>query len=207
MLEKLAEVESRYDELEDLLADPRLVEDRKEYSRVAKERSDLAEMVACYREWRKLGQEVRDSRELLDDGDPELQELAAEDVAGLTGRQDALEQQLRVLLLPRDPHDGKNVLLEIRAGTGGEEASLFSADLFRMYDRYAETRGWKVEVLSSNPTGLGGLKEIIALIEGQGAYSRLKFEGGVHRVPAGSGDRDLGSDPYVGRNRRGAPGG
>lgn len=182
MLEKLAEVESRYDELEGLLADPRLVEDRKEYSRVARERSDLAELVACYREWRKLEQEVRDSRELLDDVDTELQELAAEEVAGLTVRQDALERQLRVLLLPRDPNDGRNVLLEIRAGTGGEEASLFSADLFRMYSRYAETRGWKVEVLSSNPTGLGGFKEIIALIEGQGVYSQLKFEGGVHRV-------------------------
>lgn len=182
MLEKLAEVESRYDELEDLLADPKLLEDRKEYSRVAKERADLAEVVSCYREWRRLDQEVRDSRELLDDGDPELQELAAEELAALKERQDALEGQLRILLLPKDPNDGKNVLLEIRAGTGGEEASLFSADLFRMYSRYAEEKGWKVEVLSSNPTGLGGLKEIIALIEGQGAYSQLKFEGGVHRV-------------------------
>ena len=156
MLEKMAEVESRYDELEDLLADPRLLEDHKEYSRVAKERSDLAEMVACYREWRKLDQEVRDNRELLDDGDPELQELAAEELAALKERQETLERQLRILLLPKDPHDGKNVLLEIRAGTGGDEASLFSADLFRMYSRYAETRAWKVEVLSSNPTASAG---------------------------------------------------
>ena len=182
MLDKMAEVESRYDELEELLADPKLPEDRKEYTRVAKERSDLAEVVACYREWRKLEQEARDNRELLDDGDPEIEELATEELAVLKEKQDALEQHLRILLLPKDPNDGKNVLLEIRAGTGGEEASLFSADLYRMYSRYAETRGWKVEVLSSNPTGLGGFKEIIALIEGQGAYSRLKFEGGVHRV-------------------------
>ena len=182
MLDKMAEVESRYDELEELLADPKLPEDRKEYTRVAKERSDLAEVVTCYREWRKLEQEARDNRELLDDGDPEIEELATEELAALKEKQDALEQHLRILLLPKDPHDGKNVLLEIRAGTGGEEASLFSADLYRMYSRYAETRGWKVEVLSSNPTGLGGFKEIIALIEGQGAYSRLKFEGGVHRV-------------------------
>ena len=182
MIEKMAEVESRYGELEDQLADPRLMEDRKEYSRVAKERADLAEMVACFRELRKLDQEARDNRELLDDGDPELQELAAEELTALKERQEALEERLRVLLLPRDPNDGKNVLLEIRAGTGGDEASLFSADLFRMYSRYAETRGWKVEVLSSNPTGLGGFKEIIALIEGQAAYSQLKFEGGVHRV-------------------------
>ncbi len=182
MLEKMAEVEGRYEELEDLLADPALLEDRREYSRVAKEHADLSEVVACYREWRKLAQEVRDNRELLQEGDPEIQDLAAEELDALKSRQDALERQLRVLLLPRDPNDDRNVLLEIRAGTGGEEASLFSADLFRMYSRYAETRGWKVEVLNSNPTGLGGFKEVVALIEGQGAYSQLKFEGGVHRV-------------------------
>ena len=182
MLEKMAEVEGRYEELEELLADPALPEDRREYSRVAKEHADLSEVVACYREWRKLAQEVRDNRELLQEGDPEIQDLAAEELDALKSRQDALERQLRVLLLPRDPNDARNVLLEIRAGTGGEEASLFSADLFRMYSRYAETRGWKVEVLNSNPTGLGGFKEVVALIEGQGAYSQLKFEGGVHRV-------------------------
>ena len=182
MLEKMAEVEGRYEELEELLADPALLEDRREYSRVAKEHADLSEVVTCYREWRKLAQEVRDNRELLQEGDPEIQDLAAEELDALKSRQDALEQRLRVLLLPRDPNDDRNVLLEIRAGTGGEEASLFSADLFRMYSRYAETRGWKVEVLNSNPTGLGGFKEVVALIEGQGAYSQLKFEGGVHRV-------------------------
>ena len=182
MLEKMAEVEGRYEELEALLADPALLEDHREYSRVAKEHADLAEVVACYREWRKLAQEVRDNRELLQEGDPEIQDLAAEELDALKSRQDALEQRLRILLLPRDPNDDRNVLLEIRAGTGGEEASLFSADLFRMYSRYAETRGWKVEILNSNPTGLGGFKEVVALVEGQGAYSQLKFEGGVHRV-------------------------
>ena len=182
MFEKMAELEDRYNELEVLLADPRLLEDRKEYSRVAKERSDLVEIVACYREWRRFEREVEDNRELLKDGDPELQELAAEELVTLKKNQEALERQLRILLLPKDPNDEKNVLLEIRAGTGGEEASLFSADLYRMYSRYAETKGWKVEVLSSNPTGLGGFKEVIALVEGKGAYSELKFEGGVHRV-------------------------
>ena len=182
MLEKMAEVEGRYEELEALLADPALLEDHREYSRVAKEHADLAEVVACYREWRKLAQEVRDNRELLQEGDPEIQDLAAEELEALKSRQDAQEQRLRILLLPRDPNDDRNVLLEIRAGTGGEEASLFSADLFRMYSRYAETRGWKVEILNSNPTGLGGFKEVVALVEGQGAYSQLKFEGGVHRV-------------------------
>ena len=182
MLDKIAEVESRYEELETLLADPKLPEDRKEFSRVAKERADLAEVVTCYREWRKLDQEIQDNRELLEDGDPEIRDLAAQELEDLKERQETLEQELKILLLPKDPNDDKNVLLEIRAGTGGEEASLFSADLFRMYGRYAEEKGWKVEILSSNPTGLGGFKEIIALIEGKGAYSQLKFEGGVHRV-------------------------
>jgi peptide chain release factor 1 len=182
MLEKLAEVEKRYRELELLLADHQLLSNQREYAKVAKERSDLEEVVTCYRRWRKVDKEIKQNRELLNEKDEALRDLAKEELVVLQEEKQNLESQLKVLLLPKDPNDSKNVLLEIRAGTGGEEASLFAASLFRMYTRHAESRGWKVEVMSSNPTGLGGFKEIIALIEGQGVYSQLKFEGGVHRV-------------------------
>ena len=182
MLEKLAEVEKRYRELELLLADHQLLSNQREYAKVAKERSDLEEVVTCYRRWRKVDKEIEQNRELLNEKDEALRELAKEELVALQEEKQNLESQLKVLLLPKDPNDRKSVLLEIRAGTGGEEASLFAASLFRMYTRHAESRGWKVEVMSSNPTGLGGFKEIIALIEGQGVYSQLKFEGGVHRV-------------------------
>lgn len=186
MLEKLAEVEKRYEQLEHLLSDPQLLGHQKEYSRVAKERADLEEIVACYREWKKTEQEILDNRELLvlpvKEEDEGIRELAKEELLALRQKKENLEGRLKILLLPKDPNDTKNVLLEIRAGTGGEEAALFAAQLFRMYSRYGESRGWRVEVMSSNPTGLGGFKEIIGLIEGRGAYSRLKFEGGVHRV-------------------------
>ncbi len=182
MLEKLAEVEKRYGELDRLLADPQLLSNQREYSKVAKERSDLEEVITCYRQWRKVDKEIKENRELLNEKDEALRELAKEELVALQEEKQNLESQLKLLLLPKDPNDRKGVLLEIRAGTGGEEASLFAASLFRMYTRHAESRGWKVEVMSSNPTGLGGFKEIITLIEGQGVYSRLKFEGGVHRV-------------------------
>lgn len=182
MLDKLAEVEKRYGELETLLADPQLMSNQREYSKVAKERADLEEVVSSYREWRKMEEEIAQNLELLKEEDEAIQELAKEELSVLRTKKDSLENQIKVLLLPKDPNDSKNVLLEIRAGTGGEEASLFAAHLFRMYTRYAETKGWKVDILSSNPTGLGGFKEIIASIEGRGVYSRLKFEGGVHRV-------------------------
>jgi peptide chain release factor 1 len=182
MLEKLAEVEKRYGELDRLLADPQLLNNQREYTKVAKERSDLEEVITCYRQWRKVDKEIEENRELLNDKDEALRELAKEELVALQEEKQKLESQLKLLLLPKDPNDRKGVLLEIRAGTGGEEASLFAASLFRMYTRHAEARGWKVEVMSSNPTGLGGFKEIITLIEGQGVYSRLKFEGGVHRV-------------------------
>ena len=182
MLEKLAEVEKRYGELDRLLADPQLLSNQREYTKVAKERADLEEVITCYRQWRKVDKEIEENRELLNEKDEALRELAKEELVALQEDKQNLESQLKLLLLPKDPNDRKGVLLEIRAGTGGEEASLFAASLFRMYTRYAESRGWKVEVMSSNPTGLGGFKEIIALIEGQGVYSRLKFEWGVHRV-------------------------
>jgi len=182
MLDKLAEVEKRYQQLESLLSDPQLVGKQREYSKVAKERAELEEIVACYREWKKNEQEIQGNRELLDERDEGIRELAKEELSVLRGRKDELEERLKFLILPKDPNDSKNVILEIRAGTGGEEAALFAASLFRMYSRYAESRGWRVELMNTNPTGLGGFKEVIALVEGKGAYSRLKFEGGVHRV-------------------------
>lgn len=182
MLEKIAEVEKRYEELDLMLADPQLIGNPKEYSKVAKDRADLEEVVSCYRQWRKVDQQIQQNRELLEEKDEAIRELAKEEVISLREQKEELENQLRLLMLPRDPNDRRSVLLEIRAGTGGEEASLFVASLFRMYSRYAEAQRWKVEVMSSNPTGLGGFKEIIALIDGKGVYSRLKFEGGVHRV-------------------------
>ncbi|MGH7832460.1 MAG: peptide chain release factor 1 [Candidatus Binatia bacterium] len=182
MLDKLAEVEKRYCELEALMSDPQLLGNQREYSKVAKERADLEETVSSYREWRKIEQQIRENRQLLEENDEAIRELAKEEVAVLRAKKEELEARLKYLILPKDPNDAKNVILEIRAGTGGEEAALFAASLFRMYSRYAESRGWRVEIMNSNPTGLGGLKEIIALIEGRGAYSRLKFEGGVHRV-------------------------
>ncbi len=182
MLDKLAEVEKRYVELESLMSDPQLLNQQREYSKFAKERAELEEIVACFREWRKVEQEIQGNRQLLEENDEGIRELAKEELVTLRQRKEALESQLKLLILPKDPNDNKNVILEIRAGTGGEEAALFAGELFRMYSRYAESRGWRVEMMSSNPTGLGGFKEIIASVEGQGAYSRLKFESGVHRV-------------------------
>ncbi|MBI4516888.1 MAG: peptide chain release factor 1 [Deltaproteobacteria bacterium] len=182
MLQKLEDVERRYVELERRLVDPEVIANRREYARLGKERADLEPIVSCYREWRKAGEEIEGHRALLDEDDPDIRELAKAELPALRERLDGLQARLRVLLLPQDPNDEKNVLLEIRAGPGGEEASLFAAALFRMYSRFAEGRGWRVEVMSANPTGLGGYKEIITLLEGRGAYSQLKFEGGVHRV-------------------------
>jgi len=182
MFEKLAEVEKRYQELEDLMSNPNLLHQQKEYSKLAKERSELGEIVARYREWKKVERESQDNRLLLEENDEAIRELAKEESNALRERKERLENQLKLLILPKDPNDSRNVILEIRAGTGGDEAALFAAELFRMYSRYAESRGWRVELMTSNPTGLGGFKEIIVSIEGHGAYSRLKFESGVHRV-------------------------
>jgi peptide chain release factor 1 len=182
MLEKLAEVEKKYEKLEQQLSDPELPANRREYSKLAKERSDLEEIVSSYRDWKRVEVEIRQNRELLEEKDEAIRDLAREELEILRGQKSELEERLKILILPKDPNDSKNVLLEIRAGAGGDEAALFAASLFRMYSRYAESRGWRVELMNSSPTGLGGFKEIIALIEGQGAYSRLKFEGGVHRV-------------------------
>jgi peptide chain release factor 1 len=182
MLDKLADVEKRYEELERLMSDPQRLIQQREYSKMAKERSELEEIVFRYREWKKVEKEIQDNRQLLEENDELIRELAKEEVGLLRQRKEDLENRLKFLILPKDPNDSKNVIIEIRAGTGGDEAAIFAGELFRMYSRYAESRGWRVEMMSSNPTGLGGFKEIIVSIEGQGAYSRLKFEGGVHRV-------------------------
>jgi len=165
MLDKLAAVEKRYMELEGMMSDPQLLGQQKEYSKLAKERAELEEIVACYRAWRKVEHEIQDNRQLLEESDEAIRELAKEELAELRTRKEALENQLKILILPKDPNDAKSVIVEIRAGTGGDEAALFAAELFRMYSRYAESRGWRVEMMSSNPTGLGGYKEIIMSIE------------------------------------------
>ena len=182
MLERLAEIERRYEELERLVADPAIIANRREYAKVARERSQLAPVVEGYRERQRLERDLAEHRELVHDADVEIREIARAELPDIEARLAALDQRLKTLLIPRDPNDERNTVLEIRAGTGGDEAALFGADLFRMYSRYAERRGWRVEVLSSSPTGIGGLKEVIALVQGDGAFSRLKFEGGVHRV-------------------------
>ena len=182
MFEKLDEVEKRYEELVRLLADPRVLANPREMQKLARERAEISKLVETYRLYKKVDEEIQESRALLLESDEEMRELAKSELLALKERQTALEQEIRVLLLPKDPRDEKNIFLEIRAGTGGEEAALFAADLFRMYAKYAEMNRWRVEVMSQNPTGLGGFKEIIALIEGKGVYSRLKYESGVHRV-------------------------
>ena len=182
MFERLADIERRYEELERLVSDPQVIAIRREFAKLARERAQLEETVGCWRERQRVAREVAEHRELAHGKDEELRELARGELPALEERLEELDATLKRLLVPRDPIDERNVVLEIRAGTGGEEASLFAAELFRMYSRYAERQGWRVEVLSSSPTGLGGFKEVIALVQGKGAYSRLKFEGGVHRV-------------------------
>ena len=182
MLDRLAEIERRYEELERLVADPTVIANRREFAKLARERSQLQETVVRWRERQRVAREIEEHRELAREKDAELRELARGELPALEARLATLDATLKQLLLPKDPNDERNTVLEIRAGTGGDEASLFAAELFRMYTRYAERHGWRVEVLSSSPTGLGGFKEVIALVVGKGAFSRLKFEGGVHRV-------------------------
>ncbi|NLY51835.1 MAG: peptide chain release factor 1 [Firmicutes bacterium] len=183
MLEKLAGIEKKYQELTKQLGDPELLGDPRRYGQVAKQHAELEEIVGKYREYLRVEQELEDAEQMLaDDPDPELRELISEELDSLREAREKLRGELRVLLLPKDPNDDKNVIVEIRGGTGGEEAALFAGDLFRMYNRYAERQGWRIELMNSNPTELGGFKEVIFMIEGHGAYSKLKFESGVHRV-------------------------
>jgi len=182
MFDKLEGVEQRYVELERQLSDPAVIGNREAYQRAVREHADLGKVVPVFRQYKDVAERIEESRELLKDADAEIRSLAKDDLSALTAEQEALQENLRLLLLPKDPNDDKNIIIEIRAGTGGEEAALFVGDLFRMYSRYAEDRGWRVEVLSHQPTGVGGLKEVIAMIQGKGAYSVLKYESGIHRV-------------------------
>ncbi len=182
MLDKLAGVAARYEEIERLLADPKVTADYEKVAEYAQERSTLQPIAEGYYKYRAIQEQIAQAEELIESDDAELRDLAREELASLRERRDQLEQELRLLLLPRDPRDEKSVIVEIRAGAGGDEAGIFAADLFRMYTRYAEQQGWKVEVLDSHETGVGGFKEVIFEIKGRGAYSRLKYESGVHRV-------------------------
>ncbi len=182
MLNRLEQIEKRYNELGNLLSDPKVISDQESFQKYGKEHSSLAEMVNVYHELKKIDSELKESKAILEGKDEELRELAKEELPHLQKKRDELEERLKVLLLPKDPNDEKNIILEIRAGVGGDEAAIFAFDLFRMYSRYAETQRWKVEILSSSPIGLGGLKEITAIIAGKSVYSKLKYESGVHRV-------------------------
>jgi peptide chain release factor 1 len=183
LIERLRNVESRYEDLNKQLSDPEIVSDSKRYQKTAKAQAELGELVTKYHEYKDLERGISETQTMVrDEKDPELKTMAEEELAGLQQRLAQCETDLKFLLLPKDPNDERNVILEVRAGTGGDEAALFVADVFRMYSRYAESQRWRVEILSSNPTGIGGFKEVIALIEGKGVYSRLKYESGVHRV-------------------------
>jgi peptide chain release factor 1 len=182
MFDKLTSVERQYETLMQLLGDPAVQSDPAEYRKHAKALSEIEPLIERFREYKTIAHDIAQTEELATAGDGDIRELAQEEVKSLTARRDALVSELKVLLVPKDPNDQKNVVLEIRAGTGGDEAALFASELFRMYSKYAERQGWRLEVLSSNETGVGGLKEVIATIEGRGVYSKLKYESGVHRV-------------------------
>ena len=181
-VDKLASVESQYEELVTRLGSAEVQSDQTEYKKAAKKLAELEPLVDKAREYKAVQKDIEGAEDIVRGGDPEMQELAREELASLHARRDAILAELRVLLVPKDPNDEKNVILEVRAGTGGDEAALFAADLFRMYSRFAERQGWKLEVLSTSDSISGGLKEVIASIEGRGVYSKLKYESGVHRV-------------------------
>ena len=182
MFAKLEGLEKKYMELEKALSDPEVFNDQEHYRKLTKAHADLRDVVDLFRRHRDAARDIENNRALLHDADPDIRIMAQEEIAAREAELPDLEQKLKVLLLPRDPLDEKNTILEIRAGTGGEEAALFAADLFRMYSRYAELKGWKVEVMSESPSDSGGYKEIICLISGDRVYSHLKFEAGTHRV-------------------------
>jgi peptide chain release factor 1 len=183
MFERLDQIEARYEELTQALASPEVINDSAKYQKTAKAHSEITAVVEKYREYKDLQRGIADSRALLvHEKDADMRAYAQEELDKLESRVGAVEEELKVLLLPKDPNDEKDVILEIRAGTGGDEATLFASELFRMYTRYAETQGWKVEVLSTSESGVGGLKEVIAMIQGDRVYSRMKYESGVHRV-------------------------
>jgi peptide chain release factor 1 len=182
MFDKLSTVESQYEDLMTRLGTAEVQSDQAEYRKAAKQLSDLEPLVQKYREYKSVQKDIEGSEELVGGADPDMRQLAEEELKELQTRREAILGDLRMLLVPKDPNDEKNVILEIRAGTGGDEAALFAADLFRMYSRFAERQRWRLEVMSSSESGTGGLKEVIASIEGRGVYSRMKYESGVHRV-------------------------
>lgn len=183
MFEKLDKLEEKYDEITSLLTRPEVIADQARFQKYAKAHSDLSELVETYREYKRVVQDKKDARAMLqEDTDDDLREMLIEELKELEEKEEMLDHKLKVLLLPKDPNDEKNVIMEIRAGTGGEEAALFASDLFRMYSRYAEQQGWKVDIMNASYSDLDGFKEIVFVIEGKGAYSRLKYESGVHRV-------------------------
>jgi peptide chain release factor 1 len=182
MLDKLAKIEERFEHIEQQLCDPSVIANREEFTRLSRERAELDELVPVYREFKKLLANIEEYEATLESDDAELVEMAELELPDLRQRRQEMENEIKVLLLPKDPNDEKNILIEIRAGTGGEEASLFAADLFRMYTRFAESNGWKVELMSSHETDSGGFKEVVASIAGNEVFSSLKYESGVHRV-------------------------
>ena len=183
MLDKLSSFEKRFNELTVLVSDPKIIADQSEWQKYVKARSDLEDVVTAYQEYKSCMGGIVEAKEMLEEKlDPEMAELAKIELSELEDRKEELEAELKRLLLPKDPNDDKNVILEIRAGTGGDEAGLFASDLYKMYTRYAERQGWRTEIMDSSETGVGGLKEVIVLLSGRGVYSRMKFESGVHRV-------------------------
>ena len=183
LFEKLDQIEARYEELTGQLSSPEVLADSARFQRLARTHAELSAMVEKYREWKELERHLRDAKQMLIEAeDAEMKQLAHDEQRQLEQRKEIVERELKILLLPKDPNDEKNVIVEIRAGTGGDEAALFAGELFRMYSRYAESQGWRVEVLDSSPSSLGGLKEVVASIQGNKVYSKLKYESGVHRV-------------------------
>ena len=179
---KLEEIEERYEGLSAEMAEPGVVSDQKRYQKIAKQHSDIGEVVEKFRDWKSVEEQLGEAKLMLEDSDPDMAAMAQDEVASLETRQAELSENMRVLLLPKDPNDEKGIVLEVRAGTGGDEASLFAAEIFRMYCRYAEAQHWKVEITSQSDSEVGGVKEVIALVTGKRVYSRLKYESGVHRV-------------------------
>jgi peptide chain release factor 1 len=180
--QKLAQLEKRFDELTRQMADPAVISDADQYRKVTKAQSELSEIVGQYRQWKSVEDSLSQARPMLQEKDPELRAMAEEEIASLSPELAKIEEEIKILLLPKDPNDEKNVVLEIRAGTGGDEATLFADEIFRMYSRYAESQRWKMEVTSSSESAVGGLKEVIALVSGNRVFSKLKYESGVHRV-------------------------
>ncbi len=182
MIEKLKGIEERYIKLEHLLSDPEVIKDQHKYQKYVKEHGELNRIVPVFRTYEGIVAELAEARELLKDTDPDIRSMAREEIASLENQMETLTSRLNTLLMPKDPRDEKNVILEIRAGTGGEEAGIFAGDLFRMYSRYAETRNWKIDIIEKNESSAGGFKEVVCLVQGRGAFGAFKFESGTHRV-------------------------